>query len=130
MSAVLRRLALLAPAHDFRAWANLTLLFASVWNAAFGIILLAFVAEGPWPLRATACLGLACVALVTYRGFRRREFPIYQILLEGVAIAAALWTLGDLRLGLVLLYQGLFFRPVFRGKECLVLVFSYAAAFL
>lgn len=106
------------------------MLLASLWNSAFGIILLAFVADGPWSLRAAACVGLAGLAFVTHRAFRRRCFPVYQTIAEAVVIGFVLWTLGDLRLGVVLIYQGMFFRPVYRGWECVVLVLSYVIAFL
>jgi diguanylate cyclase (GGDEF)-like protein len=115
---------------DFRGWANLTLLLASLWNSAFGISLLALSERGSVELRAVAALGLVWLACSTHRGFKRRHFPVYQPIAESAVIALALWTLGDVRLGLVLVYQGLFFRPVYQGRECVTLILSYAAAFL
>src|SRR5690242_11064937 len=106
-----RGLASFTPPQDFRAWANLTLFFASLWNSAFGIILLAFDRDAPLGLRTVAAAGLLWLAISTHRAFQRRRFPAYQPIAEGLVMALALWTLGDLRLGLILVYQGLFFRP-------------------
>jgi diguanylate cyclase (GGDEF)-like protein len=125
-----RRFLSFAPPQDFRGWANLTLLLASLWNSAFGIILLAFVAASAWQLRAVAGAGLLWLGVSTYRGFKRRHFPDYEPLAEGALIALTLWALGDIRLGLVLVYQGLFFHPVSRGRDIILLIASYAGAFL
>src|SRR5689334_17717149 len=124
MIAARRRLGSFSPPQDFRAWANLTLLMASLWNSAFGIILLACVASSAWQLRAIAASALICLAVSTHRGFKRRQFPAYHPIAECLVMALVLWTLGDLRLGLVLVYQGLFFRPVYRGRENVTLVLS------
>ncbi|MBV8719244.1 MAG: EAL domain-containing protein [Chloroflexi bacterium] len=130
MIAARPRLGSFSPPQDFRAWANLTLLLASLWNSAFGIILLAAVASSPWQMRTIAACGLIWLAISTHRAFKRRRFPLYQPIAEGVVIALALWTLGDLRLGLVLVYQGLFFRPVYRGREPITAILSYAGGFV
>jgi diguanylate cyclase (GGDEF)-like protein len=125
-----RRLALLTPPQEFRAWANLTLLLASLWNSAFGIVLLALNQHAHPELSAVAAAGMLWLGVATHRGFSKRRFPAYQPLAEGLVIALALWTLGDLRLGLVLVYQGLFFRPVYADREATTLFASYAGAFL
>src|SRR5690242_14881111 len=123
-----RRLVSFRQPQDFRSWANLTLLFASLWNSAFGVILLGFNEDAPLAPRMVAAAGLLWLAICTHRAFQRRRFPAYQPIADGLVIALTLWTLGDLRLGLILVYQGLFFRPAYSGRECVTLIASYAGA--
>lgn len=116
--------------HDFRGWASLTLLLASLWSSAFGILLLAFVAVTPWPLRSAAVAGLVVLAASTYRAFSRRRFPNYQPFVDSTIIALALYALGDMRLGVLLVLQALFFKPVYNPRECLRLIVAYTGAFV
>ena len=116
---------------DFQGWARFILLLASLWNSAFGIVLLVFVAGTPWEGRALAAAGLATIAYTTLRAHKRRQFASWQPFVDGVVIALALWALGDVRLGLVIVYQGLFFRPTHGTKwDTLAGLLGYAAAFL
>jgi diguanylate cyclase (GGDEF)-like protein len=89
------------------------------------------VAGTPWEWRMLASFGLACIAYTTFRAHKRRGFARWQPFVDGVVIALALWALGDLRLGLVIVYQGLFFRPTHGTKlDTLSGVLGYAAAFI
>src|SRR5579884_2173066 len=131
MLALPQLLARRTPPREFQAWTRLILLLASLWNSAFGIVLLVSVAHTAWPARALAAVGLACLGYTTVRAHRRRRFAAWQPLVDGLAIGVALWSLGDLRLGVVLIYQGLFFRPTYGPRwESLTGVLSYGGAFI
>jgi len=126
-----QRLRRMRKPREFQGWTRLILLLASLWNSAFGVLLLAFVATTPWEYRALAASGLASLAVVTFRAHKRRRFSDWQPLMDGIVIALSLWALGDLRLGLVLLYQGLFFRPTHGTYWTTIAGLSgYAGAFL
>ena len=116
---------------EFQGWTRLILLLASLWNSAFGVVLLAFVATTPWQDRVVAAFGLASLAYVTCRAHKRRRFSEWQPLMDGIVIALSLWALGDMRLGLVLLYQGLFFRPTHGSYwDTIAGLSGYACAFV
>jgi PAS domain S-box-containing protein len=121
----------LGPPADLKARIRWLFVIGSLSNATFILLGLAFLSDAGWLQRGLAVAGVAWLAYHLLQGYRQLRFSRFAPLIEGVVVALAVASLGDVHRGLEFFYIGLFFRILYRSVwELVGLVASYAGAYM